>query len=147
MNTPSELEQKIRTLEDIEAIKKLKARYWYCADNKLWDGFADCYAEDAVFESPMLKRMEGRDFIVKVLKKAMANIKTAHQGHNPEIKIISDTTATGRWALNDRVETSDGKYFTGHGYYEDEYVKVNGSWKIKKSTLTYTFQQSTLYSP
>jgi len=31
----AELEAKIRVLQDIEAIKKLKARYWRCIDKKL----------------------------------------------------------------------------------------------------------------
>ena len=144
MSSLSDLERKIQTLEDTEAIKKLKARYWYYVDNKQWDNLADCYAEDVVFESPQLGKMEGRDFIIKVLKRVLRNIKTAHQGHNPEIEIHSDTTAWGRWALNDHVETSDNRYFKGHGTYEDEYVKDSGSWRIKKSNLTYTFEEGTL---
>jgi hypothetical protein len=77
-------------------------------------------------------------------KKVLRNIKTAHQGHNPEILVISDTTAWGRWALNDHVETSSNRYFKGHGNYEDEYVKDRDYWRIKKSNLTYTFEKSTL---
>ncbi len=98
MNTISDLERKIQVLEDIEAIKKLKAKYWNSVDTKQWDNLADCYTEDVVFDSPHLGRMEGRDFIVKVLKRAMKNVKTAHQGHNPEIEIIDNVTAKGRWA-------------------------------------------------
>lgn len=30
-----ELELRLGVLEDVEAIKKLKARYWRCVDNKL----------------------------------------------------------------------------------------------------------------
>jgi ketosteroid isomerase-like protein len=141
MGIDSELEKRVRVLEDIEAIKKLKAKYWNSVDTQQWDNLADCYTEDVVFESPMLGKMEGRDFIVKVLKRAMKNIKTAHQGHNPEIKVYSDTAARGSWALNDRVQTENQKFLKGCGYYQDEYIKVNGSWKIKSSILTYTFQE------
>ena len=142
MITLSDLERKIQILEDIEAIKKLKARYWNSVDTQQWDNLADCYAEDVIFESPHLGRVEGRDFIVKVLKRAMKNVKTAHQGHNPEIDITAETTATGRWALNDRVEMADRKIFQGCGHYEEDYIKQAGRWKIKRSRLTYIFQEN-----
>jgi hypothetical protein len=136
-----DLERRILVLENIEAIKKLKARYWYCVDTKQWEILAECYTDDAVFESPFLGKMEGSNFIVKVLKRAMKNIKTAHQGHNPEIEIVDETNARGRWALNDRVEMPDNRFLKGYGYYEDDYIKENGIWRIKKSVLIYTFQE------
>lgn len=142
MSDLSELERRIQVLEDIEAIKRLKAKYWNSVDNKQWETLAECYAEDMAFDDAHFGRMEGRDYIVKVLKRAMRNIKTSHQGHNPEIEIISDTTAKGRWALNDRVETPDGKYMKGYGIYEDEYKKIKGHWQIKSSKLTYMFQEN-----
>jgi hypothetical protein len=144
MSTLAELERRIQILEDIEAIKKLKVKYWTSVDNKQWDSLTDCLAPDFVFESPMLGRLEGRDFTVKVLKRAMRNTATAHQGHNPDIEITGETTAQGRWALNDRVQLPDGKFFGGYGRYEEEYVKENGAWKIRFSRLAYIFQENTL---
>jgi hypothetical protein len=142
MGIEAELERRIQVLEDIEAIRKLKARYWNSVDAKQWENLAECYAEDVVFESPFLGKMEGRDYIVKVLKRAMRNIKTAHQGHNPEIEIRDETAAWGKWALNDCVETPDNKILKGYGHYEEDYIKENGFWKIKKSILTYVFRES-----
>ena len=141
MGDLSDLEKRIQVLEDVEAIKKLKARYWHSVDSQRWDDLAECYTGDAVFESPHLGRMEGRDFIVKVLKRAMRNVKTAHQGHSPEIEILSNVSARGRWALNDRVEIEGRPLFQGYGHYEDEYSKENGVWRIKNSRLTYIFQE------
>ena len=43
-----ELQKRIRILEDIEAIRNLKARYCRCNDKKQWDGLADCFAKDAM---------------------------------------------------------------------------------------------------
>jgi hypothetical protein len=136
-----DLERKIQVLEDIEAIKRLKAIYWNSVDTQQWDNLADCFAEDIVFESPFFARMEGRDYIVKVLKRAMRNVKTAHQGHNPQIEIIDNSAAKGRWVLNDCVGMADKQFSRGYGYYEDDYIRENGGWRIKKSVLTYTFQE------
>jgi hypothetical protein len=144
MSSETRLEQRIQILEDIEAIKKLKARYWHSVDRHQWDDLTECLAEDFVFESPFLGRMEGRNYIVKVLKRAMKEVKTAHHGHNPEIEIINDSSARAVWTLNDRVETPDKKVFKGYGGYDDEYIKENGSWKVKTSILTYIFQEGSL---
>lgn len=147
MSTMPDLEHRIRILEDIEAIKNLKARYWRSVDLQQWDNLADCYTEDVVFDDAHFGKMEGRSYIVKVLKRAMKNVKTVHQGHNSEIEILDDTTARGRWTLNDRVATSDRVVMTGYGIYEDTYLKVGGSWKIKYSKLTYIFQENFPTSP
>ncbi len=138
-----QLERKIQELQDIEAIKKLKARYWNSVDAQRWDDLADCFVEDTVFETSFFGRMEGKNHIIRVLKRAMKNVKTAHQGHNPEIEIISDSAASGRWALNDCVGTLGRQFSRGYGRYEDDYVKDNGAWKIKKSVLSYTFRETT----
>jgi ketosteroid isomerase-like protein len=142
MSNSSDIERRIRILEDIEAIKNLKARYWRSVDLQQWENLADCYTEDVVFDDAHFGRMEGRSYIVKVLKRAMRNIKTIHQGHNPEIEVLDDTTARGRWTLNDRVETPDGVVMAGYGIYEDDYVKLGDSWKIRSSKLTYIFQEN-----
>jgi hypothetical protein len=141
MNNLSELEKRIRILEDIEAIKKLKAKYWNSVDRKQWQDLAACLTGDCSFDSPQLHVMEGREYIVKVLQRAMRGVITAHQGHNPQIEILTETTAKGRWALNDRVEMSNHRYFRGYGHYEDEYLKQDDQWKIRKSKLSYIFQE------
>jgi hypothetical protein len=42
----AELEARIKRLEDIEAIKRLRHKYFRCLDGKLWDQMEDCFAED-----------------------------------------------------------------------------------------------------
>jgi len=43
------------------------------------------------------------DEFMTFLQEALGGAVTVHQGHMPEIDIISETTATGIWALNDIV--------------------------------------------
>ncbi|MBN2099971.1 MAG: nuclear transport factor 2 family protein, partial [Dehalococcoidia bacterium] len=47
MNPSGDIEARVRRLEDIEAIKKLKARYWRCVDRKLWAEMAEVFTEEA----------------------------------------------------------------------------------------------------
>jgi len=51
----TDLEKRIRILEDVEAIKKLKARYWYCLEHKLWDELRDVFTEDAILTRRTVK--------------------------------------------------------------------------------------------
>ncbi|MEM3512083.1 MAG: nuclear transport factor 2 family protein [Candidatus Jordarchaeales archaeon] len=133
-----ELERRIRILEDIEAIKRLKAKYWRCCDKKLWDELEECFTEDAIADYFPNLHFEGRDAIIKFLKESLGPdyMITAHGGHNAEIEIISETEARGIWALNDLVIIQPGIRLRGYGHYEDEYVKENGRWKIKRIKQT-----------
>lgn len=60
------LERRIRVLEDIEAIKKLKARYaYYCDDNYDADGIANLFVEDGIWDGGDFGRYQGREEIRK----------------------------------------------------------------------------------
>ena len=41
MSEPTDLDRRLRRLEDLEAIKQLKYRYWRHLDLKEWDELAD----------------------------------------------------------------------------------------------------------
>jgi hypothetical protein len=57
----AQLEQRVQALEDVNAIRYLKARYAaYCDDQYNPDGLAALFTEDAVWESEGLGRFEGR---------------------------------------------------------------------------------------
>lgn len=129
----ADMETQIRVLGDIEAIKKLKAKYWRCIDKKLWDELEDCFIENAVADYGKNLNFQGRKAIIQFLKDNLGSdsVITVHQGHNPEIEITSDTTARGIWALHDYLVFQPNITINGWGHYEDEYVKQNGEWKKK----------------
>jgi hypothetical protein len=65
-----------------------------------------------------------------------------HQGHHPEIELTSDTTAKGIWSLQDYVIDRKGNtHLRGASFYYDEYVKVNGEWKIKLAGYERIFEE------
>jgi hypothetical protein len=132
-------------LEDIEAIKRLKYKYMRCIDCKLWDEVGDLFTDDArVAYSGGKYSYEGRDAIVKFLSESMSapSFHSSHRVHHPEIDFTGEDTATGIWALEDVViETKLGFSLRGAAFYHDEYVREAGSWKIRVTGYTRTYEE------
>jgi hypothetical protein len=66
-------------------------------------------------------------------------VVTVHHGHMPEIEITSDDTATGIWAMEDKLRWPEGSpigWMHGYGHYHETYERVDGAWRIKTLTLT-----------
>jgi len=139
MNPLGEVEARVRKLEDIEAIKKLKAKYWRCVDRKLWEELAEVFTEEATADYGPDIKLKGRPAIVQFLKSSLGadTVITSHVGQRPEIELTGESTATGIWWLNDYIVMQPNIRRRGYALYEDEYVKENGKWK-KKSTKVVT---------
>ena len=136
-----ELENRVRAVEDADAIRNLKARYAaYCDDNYNPDKIAELFVEDAVWESGSLGRFEGREAI-RVFFQGASKIFTfaLHYGLNPQIEVRGDT-ARGRWYLFMPCTVGDGnKAMWRAGIDDEEYVRVNGEWKFKSKISTGVF--------
>jgi hypothetical protein len=133
-------------LQELEAIKRLKYKYLRCLDQKRWSELAECLTEDATSAYSGGKfSFEGRDAIMEFLESAMGSdsFLSSHTVHQPEIEFTSETTATGVWALNDTViETNANIIIRGAAFYEDEYVKVDGAWKIKSTGYERIYEET-----
>ena len=125
-------------MDDLEAIRQLKARYFRTMDTKDWAGMRAVFTDDVVIDTSEAggERVEGADVFMAFLQEALGGATTVHQGHMPEITITSDTTATGIWALNDIVIWPNGVRLDGYGHYHEAYEKAGGEWRIKHSKLT-----------
>ena len=132
-------------LVEIEAIKRLKHRYMRCVDQKLWDELAECFVEDATAAYGGGKySYTGRDAIMDFLRRSMGadSFHSSHRVTQPEIDLTSPTSARGVWALNDVViDTQFDITISGAAFYEDEYVKVDGEWKIKHTGYKRTYEE------
>jgi hypothetical protein len=132
-------------LQEIEAIKRLKYKYARCLDLKLWTELEECFAPDAACAYDSGKySYAGRGQIMEFLRNALGprSMISSHQVHHPEIDLTSPTTATGIWALEDTViETNSNITIHGAAFYEDEYVKIGGQWKIKSTGYQRTFEE------
>jgi uncharacterized protein (TIGR02246 family) len=125
-------------VDDIEAIKQLKARYFRTMDTKDWAGMRRVFTDDVVLDTTASggSVVSGADACMEFLERTLAGTVTVHHGHMPEITLMSSTTATGIWALHDHILWSDGTRLQGDGHYHEAYELEGGAWRIKSSTLT-----------
>jgi hypothetical protein len=129
-------------VDDIEAIKQLKARYFRCMDTKAWDEMAQVFAEDVHvdMEAEGGGIQDDRDSFMAMLVASIGDVTTVHHGHMPEITLTSPTTASGIWAMEDKLRWPEGGPITamhGYGHYHETYEKgADGQWRIKTLTLT-----------
>lgn len=123
---------------EVEAIKRLKARYCRLLDTKDWQGWRALFSDD--FRSDTSASggtvIVGADEFVAFVRKNLGKQPTVHQVHAPEIELTSATTAVGVWALNDVVRLAPGLNLDGYGHYHETYEKTDGQWQITSSTLT-----------
>lgn len=125
-------------LAEIEAIKRLKARYCRYLDTKDWAAWRDLFTDDFVSDTSSAggKVVSGAGDFVAFTRKSLRSQPTVHQVHAPDIELTSPTTATGVWALEDVVRFGLGVNLRGYGHYSETYEKADGAWRIKTSTLT-----------
>ena len=125
-------------MDDIEAIRQLKARYFRTMDTKDWEAMRAVFTEDVVIDTSEAGGgiVSGADEFMAFLRDALDGAVTVHQGHMPEIDLTSERTATGIWALNDIVIWPNGVRLDGYGHYHETYEKGDDGWRIKSSRLT-----------
>ncbi len=137
--TLKELEARIKVLEDIEAIKKLKATYCYLCDAGLdnkrnRDELISYFSQNARVDFGLgpESQFEGRDgleiFFGTVVPSAITF--SMHMVHDPIIEVKGDR-ATGKWYYEaPTTDVTTGKAQWMAGMYEEEYVREKGEWKF-----------------
>jgi uncharacterized protein (TIGR02246 family) len=127
--------------DEIESIKRLKARYFRTMDTKDWAGMREVFAPDVVIDTTEdgAPIMEGRAAFIEFIEPMLAEVTTVHHGHMPEIELTSPTTATGIWAMEDHLWWPDGspiRHLHAYGHYHETYVKLAEGWRIQTLKLT-----------
>lgn len=124
-------------LEEIEAIKKLKARYFRLLDQKRWDEWTLLFTEDVALTLSSTRPPERRtrEAFVDYVKSSLEGATSVHHGHTPEITILGPDLAAATWPMNDSVRWDD-RSLAGAGYYFEEYQKgPDGRWRIASLRL------------
>ena len=128
----SDLEKRITVLEDIEAIKQLKARYCaICDDDHNPDKIGSVFAEDGIWEGGDFGKAQGHQAIRKLFEGFKQLISfSQHNVMNPIIDVNGDR-ATGIWYFLGPFTMRSGNRAMWLGArYEDDYIKLDGEWKI-----------------
>jgi hypothetical protein len=134
----------IRILTDIEAIKKLKHGYLRLLDCKQWDEIKECLTDDvsASFLGGKMKFHGIDDLIGFFVEFLPATRISNHMGHHPEIEIIDESSATGTWSVQTYIiDTQANISLGGVSIFHEEYVKVNGTWKIRSMSCYRIYEE------
>jgi uncharacterized protein (TIGR02246 family) len=131
--------QRLTAVEDIRAVLARRVR---CLDEKDWEGFADCYADDAISYSLSTSpegAVRGNREIARGVSGHLVNVTTVHQIHVPEIDVVDDDTAKVICPLADILSwEKDGRrhWMRGYGHYRQTFKKIGGRWRIQEHHLT-----------
>ena len=139
--TQQDLEARMRRVEDVEAIKQVQYAYAYYIDSKNLDGVMSLFADDVIAEYSHLGKVEPLDIegLRSFLKGAIAGGWMAHQILMPHIA-LEGNKAYGMFYLaffgGPTPDTPPGELRWLQAWYNNEYEKVDGEWKIKHLRLT-----------
>ena len=129
----AELEKRLTVVQDIEAIKRLKAEYCdICDDAHNPDRMAAIFAEDGIWEGKGLWRAQGHADIRKLAKGFAERISfSQHNVFNPRIE-VNGNAAHGRWTfLGPYTFRKGNRPVWLAAFYDDDFVKVEGVWKFQ----------------
>jgi hypothetical protein len=135
--TLAELRRRVQRLEDLEAIRGLKARYLNACDSQDAEGAKRCFAEgEVLIDMGHVGVFRRREDFAALYQAAGCQpfVLDMHHGGNPEIEFSDDTHARGLWSLDYRnINTRDKTVTFISLIYHDEYAKRDGQWQITKS--------------
>lgn len=137
-----------RSLDDllaIDAICRLKHRYFRFLDQHRWDDMGGILTDDVVASyGGGAYAFEGRDEVLAFLDRGMGreDFLSSHRGHHPEIVLLGPDAATGTWAFEDEVVLGQWNLLIrGAGFYEDEYRRESdGQWRIARTGYRRSFE-------
>jgi hypothetical protein len=160
----AELQQEVTRLKDIEAIRILQRTYSFCMDKGLYNEVIDLFAEEGELHF-MGGIWKSRESVRRLYCGRLRNLFTGGVNgpaygmmveHWPSQDVIhiepGGLAAHGRWRCTLMGAVHDSKpdkpphlprQWWEHGIYENEYVKRDGVWLIRK--LAYSLFTETPY--
>lgn len=131
---PQTLEQRLASLEAVEAIRALKSRYLQACDDKDCDSFRACFADGEVaIDYGPIGCFQRADDLLAVFRQIACHphMLEWHHASNPQIEIIDERRARARWSLHYQlINTEDQTLTQLGGEYQDEYRCDEGGWRI-----------------
>lgn len=133
---------RLQRMEDIEAIRQLKARYFHACDRKQVDVLRDCFAEGEIFiDYGAIGQFTQREAFLAVYQQMACHphIIDMHHGQNAQIEWQSPAEARALWDLYfHQINQQTGMLTQLGGFYRDRFIKENGRWVIVETVFTIT---------
>ena len=142
------LAHEVQLLEDQNAIEKLQRIYGYYLDKGLWSQAADLFAADGEVELAGRGAYVGKAHVLAYLRAIGPEGPVAGRLYDnmqlqPIVHVNDDgATARARWHLFAQIAQAGQYHEWGVGVFENEYVKRDGVWKIRRLHF-----YPTLYTP
>lgn len=128
---------RVQRLEDFEAIRDLKHRYFNACDRKDVATIEGCFAEGEIHidYGPVGCFNRREDFIAVYRQMAcQPQVVDLHHGANPEIQLNGEQQASAIWALYYfNLDAETGLTRQLGGVYEDRYQRTVEGWRIVHS--------------
>jgi hypothetical protein len=143
----------VQHILDLEELKKLKYRYFRLLDAQDWDRFGELFTADLEFffaapgqfappdatRTPEGWAQVGRQQLLDWVKAGAQDVQTVHHAHMGDITITGPATARAVWAMTDYTQVvgdPPSAWFRGYGQHEEEYVRTDRGWQIRRSVFT-----------
>lgn len=124
---------RVGRLDDIEAIRGLRARYHELVNEDQGSRLHELFSPDAAVAYGGRAEVRGRENIRAFF--ASFPVQSARQFIHSHVVHVDGLRGTGSSYLDGR-PVRDGKSFYVVGRFDDEYIKIDGEWLFQRVTLS-----------
>ncbi|WP_176599120.1 MULTISPECIES: nuclear transport factor 2 family protein [Sphingobium] len=131
----SDLELRIRRLEDRAALDDLNVRYFLACDNDDYAGIGDIFSREAIFATSGKVAATGRDTIVEFIRVSRSHMGlTVHTPHYGLYTFIDDDHVQGLVGVHLELVLGEETLF-GAVRYQDEYRRTEDGWRVASRNM------------
>lgn len=133
----TDIEARLRAVEDQLAIADLRARYCHLLDGRRWEEFVGLFTPEGVFDG--LSAVRGRAALLEFFGRQVPAMTEEfwHFCSNGTVELDGDR-ATGRISM-EYLSVMNGVSYISAGHYEDEMVRQDGAWRFAARRITFYF--------
>lgn len=142
-----ELARRVERLESEQAIRRVAHDYCVGADQRDAGRWLGAWTPDAVWQVSADRAMSGQAEILTGVQRQWESFPQMQHGtvnHTIDLDPDDPDRAGGRSDVVLHVQRTDGTWVTGGGTYLDEYLRVDGCWRIARRTVHRPFDLAPL---